>query len=165
MLINNEETRNTLIGALVVGALSAAMALSYGGKTLSAKAQVGSYQVEAVFNQVDGLFTGDDVRMSGIRVGTVGPQVLDTNFRVHMSLLIDNGIELPLDTSAAIHTDGLFGAKFVVLEPGGELDAIQPGGSIDYTQDAVIVSELLELIIAEGHQKMNRTDASPQGGQ
>ena len=146
-------TRNAMVGGLVMAGLLGAFALSYSGKALSAKANVGTYSVLAIFNRVDGLFEGDEVRLGGIRVGTVGEQVLDANFRAHVTLNIDSVVELPLDSSAAIHTDGLFGSKFVVLEPGGEMDVLQPGGEILYTQDAVVVGELLELIIAEGKIK------------
>ena len=150
MLIHNENTRNAVVGAVVLGALAVSMALSYGGSKISDKAKVGTYTLTAVFNQVDGLFEGDEIRLGGIKVGKVGQQRLDKNFRAVVTLNINSGVELPLDSSAAIHTDGLFGSKFVVLEPGGELDVLKDGESIDYTQDAVIVSDLLDLIINEG---------------
>ena len=66
---------------------------------------------------------------------------------------MDSSVRLPADTSAAIHTDGLFGSKFVVLEPGGEETYLGDGDVITFTQDAVIVSELLDLIIAEGRAR------------
>ena len=68
--------------------------------------------------------------------------------------------ELPLDTSAAIHTDGLFGSKFVVLEPGAEEDVLQSGDEFTYTQDAVVVSDLLDLIIAEGKAARAKREAA-----
>ena len=156
MLMHNENDRNTVVGGLVLAVLFFAMVISYGGSKISDKAQVGSYSLSATFNQVDGLFVGDEVRLSGIRVGKVGAQHLDKNFRAVVTLDIDDNVELPLDSSVSIHTDGLFGSKFVVLEPGGEMDALKHGQSIDYTQDAVIVSELLDLIISEGKAKANK---------
>ncbi|MDH5188633.1 MAG: MlaD family protein [Rhodospirillaceae bacterium] len=160
MLIHNENTRNAVVGAVVLGVLVVSMMLSYGGSKLSDKAQVGTYEVTAVFNQVDGLFEGDEIRLGGLRVGKVGKQVLDKNFRAVVTLNINNGVGLPLDSSAAIHTDGLFGSKFVVLDPGGEMEVLKAGGTIDYTQDAVIVSDLLDLIISEGKAKK---EASKKG--
>ena len=73
---------------------------------------------------------------------------------------MDAGVQLPEDTAAAIHTDGLFGSKFVVLLAGGEDATIKPGGAITHTQDALIVSELLELIIAEGRAARAKQDAA-----
>ncbi len=156
MLMHNENDRNAVVGGLVLAVLVFAMAISYGGSKISDKAQVGSYSLTAVFNQVDGLFVGDEVRLGGIRVGKVAQQNLDKNFRAVVTLDIDSDVELPLDSSVAIHTDGLFGSKFVVLEPGGEMDVLQHGQSIDYTQDAVIVGDLLDLIIKEGQAKTDK---------
>ena len=160
--MHNENDRNAVVGGLVLAALVLAMAISYGGSKISDKAQVGSYSLTAVFNQVDGLFVGDEVRLGGLRVGKVAGQRLDKNFRAVVTLDIDSGVELPLDSSVAIHTDGLFGSKFVVLDPGGEMEVLKHGQSIDYTQDAVIVSELLDLIISEGHAKANEEKTSKE---
>ena len=160
--MHNENDRNAVVGGLVLAALVLAMAISYGGSKISDKAQVGSYSLTAVFNQVDGLFVGDEVRLGGLRVGKVAGQRLDKNFRAVVTLDIDSGVELPLDSSVAIHTDGLFGSKFVVLDPGGEMEVLKHGQSIDYTQDAVIVSELLDLIISEGQAKANETKANKE---
>ncbi|MGB0683533.1 MAG: MlaD family protein [Magnetovibrionaceae bacterium] len=110
----------------------------------------GYYQVTAGFNRVDGLEVGSPVRMGGVDVGSVASMKLDSQFRAMVSLTVRDDFKLPLDSSAAIHTDGLFGAKFIEVEPGGELDYLQSGDEIDFTQDAVIVSELLDLIIAQG---------------
>ncbi|MDP7096946.1 MAG: MlaD family protein, partial [Rhodospirillales bacterium] len=85
-----------------------------------------------------------------IRIGTVGALSLDENYRAVVSMKITSDVKLPTDTSAAIHTDGLFGSKYIVLEPGGEETFLQPGEAIVFTQDAMIVGELLELIISQG---------------
>lgn len=143
-----------------MAALVLALGLSYGGSRLSEKAQAGTYALTAVFGQMDGLFQGDEVRMGGIRIGTVGEPHLDQHFRAVVTLNIENGVGLPLDSSAAIHTDGLFGSKFVVVEPGGELDLLHPGGSIEYTQSAVVVGELLELIIKEGKARQAKNSTT-----
>lgn len=156
----NENDKNAVVGGSVVAALVLVMGLSYGGSTIADKAQVGTYALTAVFGQMDGLFEGDEVRMGGIRIGTVGTPHLDEHFRAVVTLNIESGFALPLDSSAAIHTDGLFGSKFVVVEPGGELDALQHGGTIEYTQGAVVVGELLELIIKEGKARQAKETAA-----
>ncbi|NQW01963.1 MAG: MCE family protein [Rhodospirillales bacterium] len=111
-------------------------------------------RVLAKFNKVDGLSEGSAVRMGGVRIGSVAKMDLDEKYRAVVTLDIDKGYPYPKDTSASIHTDGLFGGKFVVLEPGAEEAVIQTGDEIFLTQDAVIVSELLELIISEGKAAM-----------
>lgn len=159
--MQNNDKRDTIVGGMVMVALAAVFAFSYGGKDLSTKASVGSYPVTAVFNRVDGLLEGDEVRLGGIRVGSVGEQHLDEHFRAVVTLNLNTGVKIPVDSAAAIHTDGLFGSKFVVLEPGVEEVPLKSGDGIDYTQGAVIVGELLGLIIDEGRARQAK-NAQPQ---
>ena len=143
------ETKQMWVGGGVVVALGLLLGVSYGGGQ-SSEPETDGYTVEATFNRVDGLVPGDEVRMGGIRVGSVYAQKLDAHYRAVLTLSINDGVKLPLDSSAAIHTDGLFGAKYIVLEPGGEEDYMENGAVIEMTQEATIVSELLELIINQG---------------
>jgi phospholipid/cholesterol/gamma-HCH transport system substrate-binding protein len=152
------DVRQTLVGGLVVIAFALVLIFSYGGPDLKSG---GGYYLTANFNRVDGLVEGDEVRLGGIKVGTVIKRFLDENYRAILRFEIDSGIELPIDTSVAIHTDGLLGTKFAVLEPGGEEEYLQPGDEIAFTQDALIVEELLELIISEGRARQAK---QRQGG-
>ena len=144
------EQRKMVVGGGVVTALALVFGL-FSGR--SEAPSTDSYTVEARFNRIDGLASGGEVRLGGVRIGTVAGQSLNEHYQAIIELVIDNNIKLPTDTSAAIHTDGLFGAKYVVLEPGGEAENISDGGAITFTQDSLIVSELLDLIIAQGKQQ------------
>ncbi len=150
----NSETREILIGAGAFGCLLLVLAYLYGGRdwreAKAAAAGSGHKYVVAKFNRVDGLVEGDDVMLGGIRIGTVNKMTLDDKYRAVITMKIFGDVPLPTDTSAAIHTDGLFGSKFLVLEPGGDSNRLKSGGEIAFTQDAVVVSDLLDLIIAEG---------------
>ncbi len=152
------DVKETLVGGLMGMALVVVLVFSYGGPELNSG---GGYYLTASFNRVDGLVEGDEVRLGGIKVGTVVKQYLDENYRAVLRFEIDSGVELPIDTSVAIHTDGLMGAKFVVLEVGGEEEYLQPGDEISFTQDALIVEELLELIISQGRERQRKMG---QGG-
>jgi phospholipid/cholesterol/gamma-HCH transport system substrate-binding protein len=152
--------REVTIGGLAFLALVLLLGFLYGGRELTAKAASSDYLVVATFNRVDGLLVGAPVRLAGIQIGTVDGEYLDVYYRAVTTLKIDSDVKLPTDTSVAIHTDGLFGTKYVVLEPGGDEEFLGDGEEIDFTQDAVIVSELLELIIAQG--KANRKRRTSQ---
>ena len=154
------EVTEIVVGMAVFLALVFTLLYSYGGRDLT---PVGGYALTAKFNRVDGLAVGDEVRLGGIRVGTVERLALDDHYRAVMTLRIDSDVKLPEDTAVAIHTDGLFGTKFVVLDPGGEEAVLGPGDSISFTQGAVLVDELLELIIAEGKARRNRNAGRPDG--
>ncbi|GAB6053589.1 outer membrane lipid asymmetry maintenance protein MlaD [Magnetospira thiophila] len=139
------------VGALALGGLALMLALSYGRGQAKPS---GGYEVAAAFNRVDGLAVGDEVTLGGIKIGKVASQRLQKGtYRAELVLLIDDHVVLPRDTSAAIHTDGLFGSKFVVLEPGGDMEPLKAGDSIGFTQESMIVEDLLEMIISQGKSK------------
>jgi phospholipid/cholesterol/gamma-HCH transport system substrate-binding protein len=143
----SQETRECVVGAAVIVLFALVLTYSYGGSRLK---PAGGYLLDAAFNRVDGIAVGDEVRLAGIKVGSVDGQRLDDQHRAVLSLRLDSAVRLPVDTGVAIHTDGLFGTKFVVLDAGGEEDLLEPGDEIEFTQDSMRIDELLELIIAEG---------------
>jgi len=152
----HSETKEIWIGAATVTALVAVLGFMNQGRDVVSKAASGATNVIARFNKVDGLVEGSEIRMGGVRIGTVSAMKMDDQYRVVVDLELDPSIAYPSDTSAAIHTDGLFGSKFLVLEPGAEEETLKSGDEITLTQDAVVVSDLLELIIAEGKSAQAR---------
>lgn len=156
------EIKEIAIGALAIGAFALVLAVLYGDRRQVYAPGGGSYVLRAAFNKVDGLFVGNPVYLGGIRIGAVEDLTLDSRYRAVAKLRIDTNIKLPTDTSIAIHTDGLFGGKFVVLEPGGEEEQLKDGDLISYAQDAVIVSDLLDMIIAEGKSNQQRAEGKPK---
>jgi len=146
----NSKNREIWIGAATVTAFALVLAFMNQGLQAVTGSGVSSTRVVGKFNKVDGLSEGSDVRMGGIRVGRVATMSLDDEYRAVVTMDIERGYKFPKDTSAAIHTDGLFGGKFVVLEPGAEEAPLQTGDQFVLTQDAMIVSDLLDLIISEG---------------
>lgn len=100
----------TLVGAFVVAV--SAIFLSYGYSVSDMSPKPG-YKLVAEFDRIDGLTVGSDVRMSGIKVGTVIDQELNKqNFYATVTLTINDDIELPDDTSAKITMEGLLGGNY-----------------------------------------------------
>lgn len=160
--VRREELRQWLVGGGTVLLFALVLFLSYRGYASGGAA---GYRVDAIFNRIDGLAIGDDVQVGGVPVGDVEDATLGPDFRARVALRIADDVRLPRDTSAAIHTDGLFGRKFVVLEPGGDLEMLADGGTITFTQDSLIVSELLDLIISEGRAQQHKAATStPEDG-
>jgi phospholipid/cholesterol/gamma-HCH transport system substrate-binding protein len=148
--VRRDETRELLVGFVALALLAAVLVQSYRSNRESARLPAGGYRVSAVFNHVSGVAAGSPVQVAGVPVGAVESVALLPDYRARMTMRIDPGIVLPKDTSAGIHTDGLFGGKFVVLEPGGDDATLADGSAIAFTQDAVVISRLLDLIISEG---------------
>lgn len=144
------EIKEIVVGAAALVVLAVILIVVYGGADKEARAELATYRIYATFNRVDGLAVGDEVMVSGIQVGRVQSMEVDADFRARVMMRVDRGVALPLDTAAAIHTDGLFGSKFVVLDPGGDETMLEDGSVIEFTQDSVVVSDLLDLIIREG---------------
>ncbi len=131
----------TLMGALVLAIAGAFLVFVYNATSLRA---AGGYELVARFDRVDGLARGADVKVSGIKVGTVVEQRLDTErFLAVVRMNIDSAIKLPTDTVAQVASEGLLGGSFVALVPGGEDKTIPPGGEIKYTQAPVNLVQLL----------------------
>jgi phospholipid/cholesterol/gamma-HCH transport system substrate-binding protein len=96
------------------------------------------YNVSAVFNRIDGIKLGSDIRMSGIKIGTVSSQELDNiTFQARVLMAIDSDILIPDDSSAKITTDGLLGGNYISIEPGGNDIYLESGDEILFTQGSV----------------------------
>mgnify|MGYP001810078588 CR=1 FL=1 len=149
--------RDTVIGGLVLVAGFLAMMLVFfvGDRVRNDQAD---YSVTARFNRADGVAIGTIVRLSGAPVGTVAAQALDERYRALLTLRLHPDIHLPADSAALIQTDGLLGAKFIELRPGGDDAELKPGQEIQYTQDAVVIEDLLDLIIQQARAKRGYLD-------
>ena len=135
----------TVLGAVVL--VIAAMFLVFAYTTADVGAVTG-YKVSAKFLKVGGLQVGSDVRISGIRIGTVTGQRLDTaTFEATVDMSISPDVKLPTDTEAAIVSDGLLGGKYVNLAPGRADDRIAAGGAIAKTRDFQSLEDLVGEII------------------
>lgn len=111
------------------------------------------YHINATFGRTDGLLVGDKVRMAGVDIGRIVDAKLDENYNAILKLEIKSGLNIPDDSSASIVSSGLMGNKYIEIEPGGSEDFISDGGEFSYTQDAMVLEELLDRIIAIGKAK------------
>src|SRR6202012_2553964 len=106
----------TIMGAVVLAVAGIFLAFALSQSDLGV---VKGYSLTASFATVGGLSVGSDVRINGIKVGTVTGQTIDQNsFNAVVKMSIDPKIQLPKDTSASVASDGLLGSKFLKLEPG-----------------------------------------------
>lgn len=117
----------------------------------------GTYSVTARFSRADGLSTGSIVQAAGVPVGKIEELRLDENFRATAVLRIDGGVELDSDATASILTDGLFGQKFILLDIGAGDSIIGDGQEISFTEDSLVLDDLLELIISRAKQARTGT--------
>ncbi len=138
----------TVLGALVLVAALGFLAYAY---TTSNVADPGGYRLEASFAGIGGVRTGSDVRVAGIKVGeVVRARLNDQTYQAVLDLSVASGVELPLDSSARIASEGLLGGQFVELQPGAELDMLEPGDEITFTQSALSLEDLIGRFVFSG---------------
>jgi phospholipid/cholesterol/gamma-HCH transport system substrate-binding protein len=108
----------------------------------------GAIEVTALFPNTTGIEVGTDVRIAGLKVGAVTRQELDpTTFQVKATLAIDPKIKVPIDSSAAVTSEGLLGGSYVALIPGGDPTPLKAGDTITDTQGAVDMMGLVGQFI------------------
>jgi phospholipid/cholesterol/gamma-HCH transport system substrate-binding protein len=135
----------TVMGGVVLLVAAFFLVFAYTRGNLAA---VEGYAISARFSAIDGLKIGDDVRISGIRVGSVVGQTLEPEYyRAVVAMSIDPGVTLPEDSAAMIASDGLLGGKYVAIQPGAMEETLPPGGEITMTQPSVNLETLLGKLI------------------
>ena len=153
-LYTKDETKNLKMGLAVLGIIFLIFLIVLFSRSEIAPKEGGRYyDLYARFNRTDGLQVGDAVRLSGIDVGRVTDAKLDEGFKAVLKMEINEEIKLPDDSSAAIVSFGIMGKKYIEIEPGGAEDMLEAGDEFAYTQDAMVLEELIERIIGIGKAK------------
>jgi phospholipid/cholesterol/gamma-HCH transport system substrate-binding protein len=153
-----------LTGAIVL--LVAAGFLAYAVAN-SGRSTTSGYTLYAKFDHIDGLGVGADVRLAGVKVGSVNSEQIDPQtFLAVVSVSVRNDVKLPKDSAAIITSESLLGGKFLSLQPGGDEATLQPGQTITITQSSVSLEELLGKFIFSmtNVQKGGQSGSTPAGG-
>jgi len=136
--------RNTLeiiMGAIVLMAAAGFVLLVYEAADLKG---TDGYEIVAEFGSSGGLSAGDDVRISGIKVGRIVRQELDPDtYAARIFISLDPAITLSSDTSARITTASLLGGNYLELMPGADETMMSAGDVIYDTRDPVSLTDLL----------------------
>jgi phospholipid/cholesterol/gamma-HCH transport system substrate-binding protein len=146
--MSNNNTVETLIGAIVVAVAAVFLFFAY---TSTGSGSVSGYEVKASFSSADGIAPGTDVRLHGIKIGTVTNLSLDPKTYyaiVHMS--IANAYQVPDDSSVKITSSGLLGSSYLAIQPGGSLKMLANGGELTNTEGAVDVMGLIGRAVMGG---------------
>jgi phospholipid/cholesterol/gamma-HCH transport system substrate-binding protein len=147
-----ENRADAFLGAVVLAA--AIGFVLYAGQIAGLRQGGGGYDLSASFRSAEGIRLGSDVRVGGVRVGSVSAMELDpVSFRAELRLSLQPDMRLPEDTLAVIATEGLLGGAFVELLPGGSPYDLEAGARIEQTQSAVsLVTLLLRAVTGGGEE-------------
>ncbi len=109
---------------------------------------VGGLTLSASFDNIGGISTGSDVRLAGVKVGTVTDLTIDPRtFQAMLKMSVRPDLKLPTDTGATVSTGGLLGGQFITLAPGGSPKNLENNGTITITQSATNLEDLLGKFI------------------
>jgi phospholipid/cholesterol/gamma-HCH transport system substrate-binding protein len=145
-----------LTGLAVVAAAVVVLALVYTGK-----GGLSGYEIVAKIPQAAGLGIGTDVRISGIKVGSVSDLTLDPkDFLVTVHMDIQKGIEVPTDSSMQVTSSGFLGGQYISITPGGDAKNIAAGGRLENAQGSVDLMGLVARTIGGG---TGQAAPAPQG--
>lgn len=152
-----ENVTEVIVGGVV---LAAALGFVVYAGQVSGYTAGGQYDLRASFRSAQGVSVGTDVRLAGVKVGTVS--ALDLNpetFFAEAVFSVDDRLQVPDDSTVLISQEGLLGGNFVELQPGGSPINLAPGDEILDTQGAVsLITLLLRAVGGEGDA------AAPESG-
>ncbi|MEM1152065.1 MAG: outer membrane lipid asymmetry maintenance protein MlaD [Pseudomonadota bacterium] len=139
---------------VITGALVLAVAVGFvifATAGTSGAARDGTYPLTASFTSVEGVSVGTDVRLAGVKIGTVTAMELNPQtFRADVTFNVANDIELPDDSSVLISSEGLLGGNFMEIQPGGSPFNLEEGAEIVDTQSSVSLVTLLLRFVGGG---------------
>lgn len=144
----SENTTEVLVGgAVLVGAIAIAI---YGAQVGGLSTGGGAtYPLTASFRSLEGVSVGTDVRLAGVKVGTVTDVGLNaTTYRADTTVALAKDTLVPDDSAIIISSEGLLGGNFVEIVPGGSPFNFEPGSEITDTQGAVSLISLLLKFVA-----------------
>ena len=155
----NRRFAETAIGAVVLVIAAWFLFFAYSSSEFR---PVKGYALSAKFNSVGGLAQGNDVRIGGVKIGSVLEQRIDPgDFRAIVVFSVRSDLKLAEDTVAAITSDGLLGGKYLRLEPGRAQATLASGATLKNTRDALSLEDMLGraiFLLSEGDKKEEKKE-------
>jgi phospholipid/cholesterol/gamma-HCH transport system substrate-binding protein len=139
----------TLIGGVVLVLVVLGIVIGFASSGVST---VEGYSIKAEFSDVSGVSVGTEVRLAGVKVGTVTDKALADDGRLAiLTLSIDRAAVVPADSKVRILPEGLLGGSYIAIEPGGAAEDLADGAAIafDRTQGAINVIDLLGRLVIQ----------------
>ena len=158
--LSRAERREYLAGVFTAVTLAAVLVLTALANRGVRPDVEGTMMLTAVFHRADGIHVGSPVRVAGVNIGAVSAAALNDQQNAVLTFSLTQAVALSNDTAAVIETDGLFGSKYIELRPGGEDAILKSGERISYTQDSVIIEDLIALIVQRAKNARNASSSS-----
>jgi phospholipid/cholesterol/gamma-HCH transport system substrate-binding protein len=139
-------TLETVLGAVVLIVAAGFLYMVYAQTDVGAQAS--GYPLELRFDSGGSTGVGTDVRIAGVKVGSVINQELDPEaYQAVVTIEVDDLVKLPKDTSAVVTSDGLLGDNYILLNIGGDTEMLAPGERIRNVQGAINLADLINKFV------------------
>ena len=145
----SEKRLEIFVGAAVITV--AAAFLVYVFQSTGSGLAADRYSLSASFRSAEGVTVGTDVRLAGVKVGSVSAIELDpVTYRAKTQLAVQSDIQIPDDSAIIVSSEGLLGGSFIEILPGGSPFYVEEGGELEDTQSAVSLVNLLLKFVGGG---------------
>jgi phospholipid/cholesterol/gamma-HCH transport system substrate-binding protein len=159
-VMQQNNVAETLIGAVVIAVAVAFLAFAY---MRTGSGSLSGYEVNARLPKADGLSVGTDVRLAGIKIGTVTDLTLDPKtFLVTVHMSIRNDIKLPVDSSVLVTQAGFLGGQYLSITPGGDDKMMTAGAFFENAQGSIDVMGLVSRFTGGASNPPPAKPAEPQ---
>jgi phospholipid/cholesterol/gamma-HCH transport system substrate-binding protein len=142
------------VAEIVLGAVVLATAggfLVYAGQSAGFQVARETYSLSAAFRTAEGVLVGTDVRLAGIKIGSVTNLELDTEtYQARTIFSVRNDVMIPEDSDVKVAQEGLLGGYYLEITPGASDFMLASGDEILNTQGSV---SLLDLFVRFGLQQ------------
>ena len=158
------------ISEMLAGAVVLVVAAGFLGYAVAntGRSSVSGYTLHARFDNIAGVGVGTDVRLAGVKVGSVTYTGIDPKtYQATLTFTVQSALKLPTDSSLQVASGGILGGATLALVPGGDEKMLADGGDVTITQSAVSLEDLLGKFIfnvgdlSTNVQKMLQKDAKP----
>ena len=139
-------TLETVLGAVVLLVAAGFLYLIYSETDVGANTS--GYPLELRFDSGGSTIVGTDVRIAGVKIGSVIDQHLDAAaYQAVVTIEVDSDVQLPKDTSAVVTSDGLLGDNYILLNIGGDTEMLKPNERIRKVKGAINLADLINKVV------------------
>ena len=136
----------------ILGVLTLLVALSFLVRFLSINSNSSDddfYQLNAKFLEVGGLIVGNDVKMSGVKIGVVNNVNLDEDYMANVGFQVIGTIQIPKDSLVSIKSDGILGNKYLSITPNNResKDFVDKDQNLQNLEDFESIEDQVSKII------------------
>jgi len=152
------DTVETMIGTAVIIIAVVFVIFTYRatGQTVS------GYDLMTKMPRVDGIAVGTDVKLAGVKIGSVSALTLDPkDYRVVVHMDVQPSVQVPDDSSVMVTSAGLLGSSYIAIQPGGSDKMLPPGGEIKNAQGAIDMMGLLNKFVNSNSESSPAPGSAP----